>query len=449
MKRLNQIMLIIALAMISVPAMAFGWKSDTLKVMKKDGEMVFLILKDVKNVNEIKSYDLSKIIAGIEDNKSKVGDDPVILPGNKINYSLKASGDYYYISELSKEQEDVYVVRIYETTSYKQLQRYKEEAAQRGIEIDYENLTIINSKIDGLKMTVDCNDGFSGSFTVTEVPESGVGFVRDYSENADSPFKIGNIFRNAEIGEFEDEMAENSEEDESWDDNDSNWKEKFEESFNTPFNNESKVNRDKKTKYPKYDHEMEFLIGLNNYLDENNQFPDNSNEDYSVDPITSWTYGINSVHKVALNPYIKLNFHGGLQWYNFAMADSKYQIVKGPENVEFIERTDVSAKRSKINITYLNFSFIPVFHTGKKSSSFRFGVGPYAGYRIGSKSKFKYENSGKDVDRNNLYLNNWKYGVRAQVGWKGVDLFATYDISPLYIEGRGPELNAFSFGIIF
>ncbi len=448
MKRINQIMLIIALAMFNGSAMAYGWKSDTLKVMKKDGEMVFLILKDVKNVNEIKNYDLSKIIDGIEANKSKVGDDPVILPGTKINYSLKASGDYYYISELSKNQEDTYVVRIYESTSYKQLQRYKEEAAGKGIDIDYENLIIINGKIDGLKMSVDCNDGFSGSFTVTEIPESGVGFIRDYSEDADSPFKIGNIFRNTEIGEFEEELGEDNDYETS-EKSESNWKEKFEESFNTPFNSESKVNRDKKVKYPKYDHEMEFLIGLNNYLGENNQFPDNNNENYSVDPITSWTYGLNSVHKVALNPYIKLNFHGGLQWHNFAMADSRYQVVKGVQTVEFIDRNDVNPRRSKINATYLNLSFIPVFQTGKKSSSLRFGIGPYAGYRIGSKSKFKYENRGKDVARNNLYLNNWKYGLRAQLGWKGVDLFATYDISPLYIEGRGPELNTFSFGIIF
>ncbi len=449
MKRINQIMLIIALAMFSVPVMASGWKSDTLKVMKKDGEMVFLILKDVKNVNEIKTYDLSKIISGIEENKGKVGDDPVILPGNKINYSLKASGDYYYISELSKNPDDIYVVRIFEETSYKQLQRYKEEAAARGIDIEYENLTIINGKIDALKMSVDCNDGYSGSFTVTEIPESGVGFIRDYSEDADSPFLPGDVFRNTDIGEFEETMTEDIEENESSDEEDSSWKEKFEESFDTAFNDESKVDRDEKTKYPKYDHEMEFLIGLNNYLGANNQFPDNTNENYSVNTISSWTYGLNSVHKLALNPYIELNFHGGLQWYNFAMADSRYQVVKGPQNVEFIDRTDVNARRSKINITYLNLSFIPVFHTGKKSSSFRFGIGPYAGYRIGSKSKFKYENRGKDVDRNNLYLNNWKYGLRAQVGWKGVDFFATYDISPLYIEGRGPELNAFSFGLIF
>jgi hypothetical protein len=429
--------------------MATGWKSDTLKVMKKDGEMVFLILKDVKNVNEIKTYDLSKIISNLEANKNKSDDDPIILLGDKTNYSLKASGDYYYISELSTGQIDRYVVRIFDNTSYKQLQKYKEDAAKKGIEIDYENLIIVNGKIDGLKMTVDCNDGFSGSFTVTEIPETGVGFIRDYSEDASTPFKIGNIFRNNEIGEFGEEISDQSNDEDSLEEDDSSWKHIFEEGFDTAFNNERNVERTKKTKYPKYDHELEFLIGLNNYLGANNQFPDNTNENYSVDPITSWTYGLNSVHKVALNPYIKLNFHGGLQWHNFAMADSRYQVVKGAEMVEFIDRNSDNPRRSKINATYLNVSFIPVFQTGKKSSSFRFGVGPYAGYRIGSKSKFKYENRGKDISRNNLYLNNWKYGIRAQIGWKGVDLFATYDISPLYIEGRGPELNTFSFGIIF
>ncbi len=94
-----------------------------------------------------------------------------------------------------------------------------------------------------------------------------------------------------------------------------------------------------------------------------------------------------------------------------------------------------------------------MFHFGKSSNAFRIGAGPYGSYRIASKSKFKYNDNGKDVVKNNFHINNWKYGLKAQVGWKGVDLFATYDLSPIFIEDRGPEadypLRAISFGVIF
>jgi hypothetical protein len=148
----------------------------------------------------------------------------------------------------------------------------------------------------------------------------------------------------------------------------------------------------------------------------------------------------------------------GLLWNNFALSDNKYQITKGDEQLMLVDsditRPDInSTTRSKLNITYLNFNLIPMFHFGKSSNAFRIGAGPYGSYRIASKSKFKYNDDGKDVVKNNFHINNWKYGLKAQVGWKGVDLFATYDLSPIFIEDRGPEadypLRAISFGVIF
>ncbi|MBK6264837.1 outer membrane beta-barrel protein [Marivirga sp. S37H4] len=392
MKRINHIALVMALTLLSMPGMAFNETSDTLKIVKKDGETAIIILED-----------------------------------------------------------KIYSVRIFKHTSREELEKFKEEAAEHGIDITYENLQIVNGTIEALKMKVDCNDGFSGVVTVTDIPESGIGFIRDYSEDANVPFQIGKVFQNQpkSLSEEIEEDIEADIEEES-----KSWEQKVEDGFDTAFNRESKIHSDSKSKKRfRHDHEFEFLIGLNNYLNEDNQFPDNNNEVYSLDPSTSWTYGINSVHRLSLSSYFKLNFQFGLQWYNFAMADSRYQIIKGPEELEFmdtaVERPDISPSRSKLNITYLNINLVPMFHTGKSSSSFRFGAGPYGGYRIGSKSKFKYDDDGKDVTKNNFYLNNWRYGIKAQVGWKGIDLFATYDLNPLFIDNRGPELNAFSFGIIF
>jgi hypothetical protein len=86
-----------------------------------------------------------------------------------------------------------------------------------------------------------------------------------------------------------------------------------------------------------------------------------------------------------------------------------------------------------------------------ENDGFRIGVGGYAGYRVGGRSKYVIRDGGnriREKDRTNFYFNNWRYGARLQLGFGGVDLFANYDLNELFIENRGPRLNAFSFGII-
>jgi hypothetical protein len=226
--------------------------------------------------------------------------------------------------------------------------------------------------------------------------------------------------------------------------------------YNFNFNKSSK-----KKRFDRYNHTLNFELGLNNYLNADNQFPDTDNAWYAVRPIVSWTYAINSVNQSRVAKWLRLDYGLGLQWYNFSLEDNSLQIVKGDEAIDFVERDDVSGyKRSKLNITYLNFNFVPVFTLGggsghnkdffepfENKGGFRIGVGGYAGYRIGAKSKFRYDDE-KNKIKTNFHLNNWRYGVKAQIGWRGIDLFATYDLNELFIENRGPALNAFSFGII-
>jgi hypothetical protein len=42
-----------------------------------------------------------------------------------------------------------------------------------------------------------------------------------------------------------------------------------------------------------------------------------------------------------------------------------------------------------------------------------------------------------------------RYGLRGQIGFNDIDLFVNYDMNDLFTEGKGPQLNAFSFGITF
>lgn len=205
-----------------------------------------------------------------------------------------------------------------------------------------------------------------------------------------------------------------------------------------------------------------FELGTNNYLSDG-KFPDADNANYSVRPWGSWYVGMSSIQRTRMGKNFFLEWGIGLNWYNFKFQDDNLLITKGDDGVMFTndDRFD-SYSKSKLTISYLTASLIPVIDFGDNSSkprmwdghgeSFRIGIGPYVGYRIGSHSKLIYKDDGdreKDKDRSNFYLNNVRYGARLQLGYRSTDLFFNYDINELFSTGKGPKLNAFSFGVIF
>lgn len=205
-----------------------------------------------------------------------------------------------------------------------------------------------------------------------------------------------------------------------------------------------------------------FDLGMNNYLSKG-KFPDGNNELYTVRPWGSWYVGLNSIQRTRLSKKMFLEWGLGVSWYNFKFQNDKTKITKDDTGVIFTEdQRDVDFVKSKLTVTYLNASLIPVIDfsgSNKKprvwdgdQNGFRFGFGPYAGYRIDSYTKMKYEENGdvkKDHDHDNFYLENFRYGVRAQFGYRSTDIFINYDLNDLFIAGKGPQLNAISFGVIF
>ena len=204
---------------------------------------------------------------------------------------------------------------------------------------------------------------------------------------------------------------------------------------------------------------INFDLGLSNYHN-NGTFPDATNELYSVKPWGSWNLAISSVYRTQIAGALFVEYGGGISWYNFKMQDPSVRFIKGDENVEFTQ--DAAGHdyiKSKLQVTHLNLFVVPMIRTDKKisrnssssSSKFRIGVGGYAGYRVGSRTRVVYNDGKKqkDVSKSNYHLNNIRYGIRAQMGWKGTDIYVNYDLSSLYNDGRGPELTPISFGIIF
>ncbi|MBL7870449.1 MAG: hypothetical protein JNM78_02470 [Cyclobacteriaceae bacterium] len=224
------------------------------------------------------------------------------------------------------------------------------------------------------------------------------------------------------------------------------------------------VIRNKKDRYSKRTYSsFNFDLGTNNYLSDGN-FPDQDNALYTVKPWGSWYVAANSVQRTRIVNKFFVEWGLGVSWYNFKFQNEQTLISKNDNSVLFMADTrDADFKKSKLTATYVNASIVPMLDFGKSrrkpsvfddhnSDSFRIGVGPYIGYRIDSYTKQKFEENGnerKPRDHDNFYLNNLRYGMRLQLGFDDVDLFFNYDMNELFIENKGPKLNAFSFGVTF
>ncbi len=210
-------------------------------------------------------------------------------------------------------------------------------------------------------------------------------------------------------------------------------------------------------------HSINFDLGTNNYVSDG-KFPDQDNSLYTVKPWGSWYVGINSTQRTRITNKFFMEWALGASWYNFKFQNERTIITKDDNSVLFTEDTrDADFIKSKLTAVYLNASLVPMidfggnrrkpsFFDGDNADSFRIGAGPYVGYRIDSYSKQKFEENGderKPRDHDNFYLNNLRYGMRVQVGFDDVDLFFNYDLNELFIENKGPKLNAFSFGVTF
>lgn len=190
-------------------------------------------------------------------------------------------------------------------------------------------------------------------------------------------------------------------------------------------------------------------VGLNNYL-ENGKFPDESNAPYGLRPFGSRYVALSWLRQTRIgNKKSPLYVSYGLEFSaNNFMFDGNEQLLKGDSAV-FFEGVGENLDKNKLTVLYGSIPVMPMLDFKRAGrGNFKFGVGGYIGYRLHSYTKIKYADGGeKDHSRGNYYLTNFRYGLMTQVGISGINLFVKYDLNPLFSEGRGPDLNAISFGI--
>ena len=208
----------------------------------------------------------------------------------------------------------------------------------------------------------------------------------------------------------------------------------------------------KEKKDPPFKTNFTLDLGVNNFL-QKGKLP-TSDLPYATKGWGSWNVGLNWMGSQRLSDSWRWNFGLAFQWYNFKFENRDFQAVRGQDQISFVERTDVTGVKSKLSASYLTAMTLLEVNLGKnKGKGLTFAAGPYIGYRLGGRSKFVYEESGRSLDQTEkintgLYLENLRYGVRGELGiGKNITFFSTYDLNELFQAGKGPALNPITFGI--
>ena len=109
-------------------------------------------------------------------------------------------------------------------------------------------------------------------------------------------------------------------------------------------------------------------------------------------------------------------------------------------------------QKSKLSVVYLTVPLLAEFQIPLNHYKNRlyFSAGLYGSYRVSSHTKIKYrvERKKEKLKTPDFFsLQDYKYGIMVRTGYRWVNLFATYDMVPLFRPEKGPELYPFTFGI--
>jgi hypothetical protein len=157
----------------------------------------------------------------------------------------------------------------------------------------------------------------------------------------------------------------------------------------------------------------------------------------------------------------------GLQfnWHHFRLkGDNILTKVALPEDgAAFLPAKDINPNITNVafssyNATYIDAPVMMILDFSKKGmdNAFNFGVGGYGGVRIAQKRNLIYDDFNNDPikerTRNNFYMNTWRYGVLAQIGFNAFKITGKYDLSEFFRSDKATpdyQIGSIAFGFSF
>jgi hypothetical protein len=191
---------------------------------------------------------------------------------------------------------------------------------------------------------------------------------------------------------------------------------------------------------------FDFHLGFNTLLDDNGNMLEGGAQ---LDDWRSNIYEIGFNGKTRMGSssskaYIKYGV--SFSWHDWTLRGGNV-INKDSANggsIQFL-KSDLNVRHSEWRAAFVNVPIMLQLDLSERGmdNGFTLGVGGYGGLRMYSVREIKYNDFADDRTKtkeyNNLFMNNWRYGLMAQIGFNSFKITAQYDMNPLFRESHSPS----------
>lgn len=136
--------------------------------------------------------------------------------------------------------------------------------------------------------------------------------------------------------------------------------------------------------------------------------------------------------------------------FNRYHFNNRYAVLTPFTDSLQIDESGEFSRKHFLSATFLNVPLLLEFNTHKSPhKSFQFAAGIIGGYRIGSRSvRVTEEDRSRLVIRDDFNLAPFNLSATVRFGYgQFFNIFATYSLTEMFKNDRGPELNTFTAGI--
>ena len=181
---------------------------------------------------------------------------------------------------------------------------------------------------------------------------------------------------------------------------------------------------------------IDFHGGVNLLLDDKGKLPENSAR---LDEWKSnvWELGFSGKTRMVGKSYVKYGL--SFSWHDWTLR-GKNIIDKdflGNRQVVFLE-SGYNVKHSEWRSMFMNLPVMLQLDFSREGTDkgLTIGAGGYGGVRLYTLRELRYEDlnneSNWEYNYNNYFMNSWRYGLMAQLGYGSFKLTAQYDMNPLF-----------------
>jgi len=193
-----------------------------------------------------------------------------------------------------------------------------------------------------------------------------------------------------------------------------------------------------------------FELGFNGLAEKDYSLYENPDDDFmELDQPKSMEVNLNFVeYNIVLDNCIGLVTGMGFSMNNYRF-DNDLTLSKGDDGIIHpLSLEGQKVEKSKLTASYLTVPLLLEFQIPVNGRSNRLFIsgGVIGGINLGSHTKVKYDDS-KEKDRGSFNINPFKCAATVRAGLKDLSLYASYGLTPLFKNNKGPELFPFSIGI--